>query len=614
MQGSNGSSNGVVPADAYVDLYQLLEFNVIKAAPDTKRPSGKWANRRNQLPNAAQWEGVRKHAEAGKPLFLITGDPSKTVVLDLDTAHAIQLWQDRLGESWDDIPRARTPSDHYHLYFFADEPVRSISRFRKSEGWELKANGAGVVLPSGNGDRHWEVQPDDLPEFNVYLKPHLPANDQHGTDDDWEPLDIEAIFAGVERGERDERAYKYACSLRSREVKKPEALQLMRDAWELMEQDESDPFTLEDAENKIHRVWNEKPAGKSKAFTKRKSALVVETADLANARPHSWIWHHRIVQGYLNLLLGEEEVGKSTLVAWVLAGLTRGEMQGCMNGTPCHVAILGDEDDFDNDWTPRLHAAGADLNLVHVIKRPDFGYVELADDHDKIASAMGEFDIRVLYLDQLLDNLGVKTDDWRGKQVREALIPARSMARELKLAVWASMHPNKHGNSFRELMAGAAAFNAVGKSNFLLARHPDDPTRRVYARGKGNLCPEPLAIEFDIVGYKIRTERGLLEGPMVDNESMEYSNLTKADLIGEQKPTRDYKIDRAKKLILTMMPNDDTKTEHLVRPILDAGEEQDLGYDVMNRARNKLGLLAGKTEEIHPQATWRWPITIRQRA
>ncbi len=47
--------------------------------------------------------------------------------------------------------------------------------------------------------------------------------------------------------------------------------------------------------------------------------LRVRSPDMANARPVTWPWHHRIPNGYLSLLLGEEGVGKGTLICWVIA-------------------------------------------------------------------------------------------------------------------------------------------------------------------------------------------------------------------------------------------------------------------------------------------------------
>ena len=224
--------------------------------------------------------------------------------------------------------------------------------------------------------------------------------------------------------------------------------------------------------------------------------LTVRRADLGRSEPPRWAWSERIVLGYLNLLIGNEGVGKGTLIAWLIARLTRGELPGDLYGEPAGAAVIGDEDSFDGVWTPRLYAAGADLARVVQVERPDGGFVNLREDRDQLAAVVKGEGLAVLYFDQLLDNLGVEVDDWRTKQVREALQPLRSIARELNIAALGSLHPNKRGDTFRQLVCGAVAFNAVSRSSLLLAHHPDDQTRRVAVVGKGNLARRPASVEF----------------------------------------------------------------------------------------------------------------------
>lgn len=230
--------------------------------------------------------------------------------------------------------------------------------------------------------------------------------------------------------------------------------------------------------------------------------LKVLAADLSRAQPPRWAWHHRLVLGYLNLLLGNEGVGKSTLVAWMIARLTRGELPGDLHGQPVSVGVIGDEDSFDGVWTPRLHAAGANLERVVQIERPDGGFVNIREDRDKLAGVITDHALGLLFFDQLLDNLGVGVDDWRQKAVREALQPLRSLARELSIATLGCLHPNKRADTFRQLVAGAPAFNSVSRSSLLLAQHPEDENLRVLVRGKGNLSQPPPAIEFQIAEHR----------------------------------------------------------------------------------------------------------------
>jgi hypothetical protein len=264
------------------------------------------------------------------------------------------------------------------------------------------------------------------------------------------------------------------------------------------------------------------------------SGLTVHTADLSLSRPPRWAWTDRIVLGALNLILGNEGAGKGTLAAWMIARLTRGELEGDLYGKPATVGVLGDEDGWNAVWTPRLHAAGADLTRVKLIERPDGGYVELRDDHRRLACAVDLEGIAVLYLDALIDHLGFGVDDWRAKPVRDALQPLRSLAREFELAVIGSMHPNKSGSTFRQLVSGSVAFNAVSRSSLLLAEHPHDERRRVVVRGKGNLSRPPPAVEFDILSHKFTANGYTFDVPLAGNFGS--SSLTVEDLINQPLP------------------------------------------------------------------------------
>jgi hypothetical protein len=266
----------------------------------------------------------------------------------------------------------------------------------------------------------------------------------------------------------------------------------------------------------------------------RPAGLVVRVADLSLSRPPEWAWQDRIVLSALNLIVGQEGAGKGTLACWIFAKLTRGELPGNLHGHAASVAIVGDEDGFDAVWTPRLHAAQADLDRVHLIERGDGSLVELAADREKLSAIVDAAGVRLLYLDQLTDNLGAAVDDWRAKQVREALAPARQLARELGCAVLGSLHPNKSGATFRQIMSGSIAFNALSRSSLLLAEHPDDPDRRVVTRAKGNLSAAPDAIEFAIESRTFDANGYTFDVPRVANLST--SSLTTDDLINPATP------------------------------------------------------------------------------
>ncbi|HSX21982.1 MAG TPA: AAA family ATPase [Gaiellaceae bacterium] len=214
--------------------------------------------------------------------------------------------------------------------------------------------------------------------------------------------------------------------------------------------------------------------------------------------PFEWAWEDRLLLGYLNLLVGDEGVGKGTFLAWLIARLTRGELPGDLQGESVRVLIVGDEDGFDNVTVPRLIAAGARTQQVLDLPTLDGGALDIARDAGNLADLLREEQVRVVIFDQLLDNLG-DVDTWKGKQVRAALAPARHVAADLGVCFVCSLHTNKsRAETFRQRVADSQAFNALSRSSLLLAEHPEDPGRRVLVRGKGNYAAPPKALEFTI--------------------------------------------------------------------------------------------------------------------
>jgi AAA domain len=315
--------------------------------------------------------------------------------------------------------------------------------------------------------------------------------------------------------------------------------------------------------------------------------LAVRTADLGLSKPPEWAWADRIVLSALNLVVGVEGSGKGTLACWIFAKITRGELPGNLYGTPSTVAIVGDEDGFGDVWTPRLHAAGADLDRIKLVERGDGSLVELAADRERLTDVVSAEGIRLLYLDQLTDNLGAAVDDWKAKPVREALAPARRIARELNCAVLGSLHPNKGGGSFRQLVSGSIAFNALSRSSLLLAEHPEDPERRILVRGKGNLSAEPSAVEFEIEGHKFEANGHRFNVPRA--VGFTTSGLTSEDVLSRPAapvPAGEARTD-ARELIATALADGEW---HEAGPIIAECERAGAYKRAAQRAADDVGI------------------------
>ena len=86
-----------------------------------------------------------------------------------------------------------------------------------------------------------------------------------------------------------------------------------------------------------------------------------------------WLWPDRIPLGTLTLFSGDPKLGKSLAAIAVLAAVTRGgplpgaEADGPAVAPRGSAILLSAEDDPARTIVPRLRAAGADLERVHVL-------------------------------------------------------------------------------------------------------------------------------------------------------------------------------------------------------------------------------------------------------
>jgi Bifunctional DNA primase/polymerase, N-terminal/AAA domain len=324
--------------------------------------------------------------------------------------------------------------------------------------------------------------------------------------------------------------------------------------------------------------------------------------DLVRVRPLKWAWRDRVLLGALNLLVGAEGVGKGTLIAYLIAKLSRGELDGDLHGDPATVVLIGDEDSFDLVWTPRLHVADADLERVREVRGRDGGAISFPRDARQLREIIATTRARVVIFDQLLDNLDAGVDDWRSKAVRRALAPVRALAQELDVAVLGVLHINKEeGTSFRRSVSGSHGFNALSRSSLLVAQHPEGPNaRRVVARGKGNYGPRPDSLEFMIDGRTARINGHDIEASLAfDFKPCAFSAES---LLAGPKPEAASKAEVARRYIMRELEDGDW---HDAKPIIEALQGLGIAERVARKAREDIGAESERKPEYQGGARWR---------
>jgi hypothetical protein len=256
-------------------------------------------------------------------------------------------------------------------------------------------------------------------------------------------------------------------------------------------------------------------------FDPAPKAQIVSASSIAPERVE-WLWPGRIPLGMLTLFSGDPKLGKGLAAITVLAAVTRGgPLPGGGPDGPATAArgsaiLLSAEDDPARTIVPRLRAAGADLDRVHILStmaEPEFqGYANgrkspvaagqraptlSAEDLEAIERcAMALGDCRLIIFDPITEYLSGRNTD-----VRRALAPLRDMAARLGAAILLITHHNKHGaagTNGKYRVLGQIAYVGVCRANFLFLQDPDDPSgrRRLMLDNGGNLAPRQPALVF----------------------------------------------------------------------------------------------------------------------
>jgi hypothetical protein len=234
-----------------------------------------------------------------------------------------------------------------------------------------------------------------------------------------------------------------------------------------------------------------------------------------------WLWPGRIPLGMLTLFSGDPKMGKSLVALSVIAAVSRGgplpggDADGPATATRGSIILLSAEDDPARTIVPRLLAAGADLDRVHILStmlEPKFrgfsgrlaAHVPAAERMptasaedlraiERRAAALG--DCRLIVFDPVSAYLVGREAD-----VRRALCPLNDMAGRLGAAGLLITHHSKRGASGtngKYRVRGSIDYVGVCRANFLFLADPDDPgRRRLMLDNGGNLAPRQPGLAF----------------------------------------------------------------------------------------------------------------------
>ncbi len=207
-----------------------------------------------------------------------------------------------------------------------------------------------------------------------------------------------------------------------------------------------------------------------------------------------WLEDGLIPLRVVTLVTGLDGVGKSTALYDRGARATRGQLLGHFGSTPVDVVIASSEDHPASVIVPRLIAAGADLDRVHIVKVDvdgDTGEISLPSDLPDLEERVGEVDAGLLIIDPLIAHMPLQVDTHKAQHVRSVLAPLARLAEELGLAVAAVVHFNgAPSTDVRTRISGSKALRDASRSVLVCGADPSDETRFVLVQDKNSFGPK----------------------------------------------------------------------------------------------------------------------------
>jgi len=239
-----------------------------------------------------------------------------------------------------------------------------------------------------------------------------------------------------------------------------------------------------------------------------KRRLITHRASDVQPEKLIWVWPGRIPEGKLVLLGGPPGLGKSQLTAFMAATISNGGNWPCNEGSTIvgNVIFMSAEDGIEDTIVPRLMAAGANLDRVHIVAsatKPDGTgrkTFSLKTDVDLLEAKAKEIrDVRLIVVDPISAYMG-GSDGNGNVETREVLEPLAEMANRLHIAVVAVTHLNKGGGGGNQTalnrFSGSIAFIAAARAAFAVLEDPENDERRFLLQAKNNLGKKCKGLVF----------------------------------------------------------------------------------------------------------------------
>jgi putative DNA primase/helicase len=347
--------------------------------------------------------------------------------------------------------------------------------------------------------------------------------------------------------------------------------------------------------------------------------LILRRASTVEPENVRWLWRHFLARRKLHLLAGAPGTGKTTIALTWAAILSRGTVwPGHVDGedlAPCgDVIIWSAEDSVEDTIVPRLMAAGADLDRIHIIEgRPDpndatgkkklpFDPSSQADlDRLGLALTMVEKPIAII-LDPIMATMKAGSDSHKSGDVRAGLDPIVQLAEHYDLAAIGITHfsKNSQGHAPIDRVLASVAFTAVPRMVFGCIEVAGKPGLCRITRVKTNIAPVGGGFEYSLCQMFVEHGDKRIEAQRVD-WSAEPLVGSPSQLMAVELPAddRQQRQDDAKDWLRDFL----LAGPVLQKEIREAVEANGHSWRTIERAKRDLGIEAFREKVPGP---WWW--------
>jgi putative DNA primase/helicase len=330
-----------------------------------------------------------------------------------------------------------------------------------------------------------------------------------------------------------------------------------------------------------------------------------------------WLWPGRFAIGKLGLIGGLPDKGKGLTSCSLIASVTANEPLPCNEGRAPQGSViwLTAEDDIEDTIIPRLVAAGAKLERVHIVKMMrDSGkrrMFSLVTDLEALRTKIEEIgDVVLVIIDPMSAYVGVgKVNNSMTTDVRGFLTPLTDLAIEKRATVIGIMHFNKKADVTNAMLriADSLAYVAAARHVYVVVDDPEVEGRRLFVKAKNNLAPDSKALTYMVGARLVGTDEDTgqdIWAPYVEwgteHVKVTATEAMQAEAGGGQS---DYAQREAREFLQGRLMSGPMKYADL----LEEAKANGISESTLKRAKRKLGIKARKEKKLNGDWLWEMP-------